>query len=1397
MSRFSIDTESELKKANLLNTIADQIAQLANETESLIDQLSIYSDAAAAIKEALKNSVTNARNDRERVISYADALTRIAALYSETDGRISGNTDAAFLGVNAVAAAAGNVLASKVEPMGISPSVSYSADPVNLSNGNFVYEKSFFDFATPVPLSFRIFYNSLSRTEGLLGIGWTHSFERRIIFRDEEARVQKEDGGEEHFIRRHGGGYLRVPGSSGMLEETADGYTYTDSSKIRYLFDKDGRLRSVADPDGWRISLSYDRNLLSGLSCPNGISVTFGYSGEDKLTSLTDHTGRKVKFAYLNDTLTSVTDTAGNTTKYLCDTAGRLTEIISPSGVLSVRNTYDDAGRTIRQEFADGGLITYRYDDAKKLVIMQRQDGSEAAYYHDELMRNTKIVFSDGEERSEYNDDNKRITFIDKLGRVSGYSYFRDGSLKSFINANGNEMSLELNAQGQISRVLLDHQEIIRTEYDDNGRQTAVTDAIGGVSRNEYDDLGRLIRVIQQDGSEVCLTYDSNGEIGEVTDPVTGKTTYVHDACHRVILKRDAAGNETRYEYDDADRLTSIWNPAGRRRSYTYDTRGNLTDITDFNDGKIHIRYNAMNRPVSVTDPDGNTTLYEYDIMSRLIRKTAADKGETVYTYDSEGRLTQIRHPMGGTEYAEYDAAGNLIRRTAQDGGVYEFSYDGVNRVVSVKDPMGGTRSFEWDALGNETAIIYEDGSRESYTYDLKGNRTSRTDQSGYTQYYRYSPLGDIQEISDDQGVLVTYDYAPGGLLLSESHVNGRVIRYSYDVLGNITQIDDNAGGRWKYRYDCLGQVIQTEHEGEGTESYEYDPSGNVTAVISPKGDRTQYHYTKAGALVLVTDAYGAQTAYQYDTCRRISGVLQPENGSIDPETINDLNEENKQIRFTRYRYDLNGNLSSVIDPDNNSISYRYDECDRVIRKKDQDGYTVVYAYRPDGLEEYCRYSDSKTVRYHYNALRRLDQLEDWLGITTIITDPAGRIESVTDHEKNRIEYAWNKLGQRVSMTYPDGRTVSYRYNNKRQLQELTSGNSIVRYDYYPDGNLRSRKFNSDAELNYQYNQQGRLAKITGNAHGKSVRSVRYVYDAAGRKQDMEYSCADGTKVLYQYQYNSLSCLTDIYVNGQREQHFEYDRFGNRTQWESSPRSVSYIYGRNNQLLKKTEGADVHEYNYDRRGNLTGEIVNGIQKLSLSFGAVNRMEHAASDRGKAKYIYNGLGMLSTIHRQMTSYAPEDHLTYLYDYADKNNMLIGMAENGTWQDFIWDRSPLQTVRSDDSRIFLCDELNSCFCTVSEEEVKGWTYDPFGNCGQGMSALPVFAFTAFRPDPVTGFYDAGWRQYDTSSGRFIGIDPMPSNIYQPLTENAYSYCNSDPVNNTDPFGLFILSGLVGAG
>lgn len=1403
MSEFEVKAKQLKRNVDDEKKISKKINRLSKEISSVAKKIQLDPKAERAVKRNLEALAKSNESNAAKITRMAVTLKQIAAYYEQTEQKISGQDSGHENIVDEIKQKISD-LVDKVrkigEWLGLDDSSFFSDDPVNLSNGNYVYEKNFFNYETILPVNFRFFYNVKSKKAGSLGKGWLHNYECCIYRAEDSLRVMQEDGAEEIFVENEGV-WLACPGTFGELRQEDDCYVYTDEEGHISRFALDGKLLSKMTKDGWSINLHYVEERLRSVDCTDDISFALSYDG-DRLTQITDQAGRMVHLAYENDNLATVTDPNGNVTKYEYDEKGYLCKVITPLNHVGLWNEFDSQGRTVLQTFPDGGQVKYQYNDLESSVTMIRQNGEKIEYVHDARYRNTKVIYPDGEETITFNENNRKTSFVDKLGNKTLYDYDERGRLTGITNALGNKLQLSYNAEGQTNEVFYDGICMSSCEFDEFGRQKATINAKGFRVEFEYDELGRVTENVHEDGSITRLDYDKSGNIVCVEDPVTGTTKYEYDECHRVIRTVDALGNETKYAYDADDNLTEVTDADGKKRYYEYDAQGNLTRIEDFNHGIISIEYNVMNKPVHVTDADGNSTWYEYDLMSNLTKITDADGNVTSYQYDQQNRKTKIVYPSGGEETAVYDAGGNLKKRIAQDGGEYHFEYDALNRPVKITDPVGGTRSAVFDNKGNVTDIFYEDGSEEHFQFDLMGNRVLWQDKIGYKRYYSYDALNNLIEIRDDTGILAEYTYLAGGKILTEKCINGAEVSYQYDAVGNIIQANSSTEGIWKFGYDCLGRVTQIERENFGIERYEYDAVGNVTAVTDAQGNRSVFDYSAAGALLRVTDPNGVQTGYRYDGSYRLLDMIQPENGRIDIQKLNEYNRSQKDVRVTSYTRDASGNVTAVTDPEGNRAEYEYDLCGRIMAQKDEEGNVTRCTYRKDGTEEELSFQDGRRIKYQYDALKRLIQIEDWLGSTSFKRDSEGRLLHVTDHLGKSTEYEWSDRGECTKIVYPDGKKAFYEYDDALHLVRTQYENQTVQYGYYENGLRKERILSDGLSSSYKYDKFGNIFELCHFKEGKTLLKYQYFYDACGRKNriiEEKENSADRTD--NRFSYTALGSIASVERNGEKTEEYSYDAFGNRKEAFCNGNRTVYEYDRLNRLTASESVEQKKHYTYDRRGNLTGMSLNGIQKLTLHFDALNRLAGAKSDAGEASYEYNGLDMLTGVRKQIGGEIKRE--SYFYNYTRSFHNLLGLKNDSTERDYVWDQELLFESGMGGTSVFLNDERMNPICLLSDGSAQeNYTYDIWGNQEKDAANITCnfagFGFTGYRRDEITGYYYAGRRNYDSQVGRFIAQDPVAGSAYRPVTCNPFIYCIGDPVNRYDPTGAvaaWLASGIIG--
>ena len=300
-----------------------------------------------------------------------------------------------------------------------------------------------------------------------------------------------------------------------------------------------------------------------------------------------------------------------------------------------------------------------------------------------------------------------------------------------------------------------------------------------------------------------------------------------------------------------------------------------------------------------------------------------------------------------------------------------------------------------------------------------------------------------------------------------------------------------------------------------------------------------------------------------------------------------------------------------------------------------------------------------------YTALRQLASVKDWLGETRIGRDAAGNPTDITDHKGRTVSYEWGSMGERKSITYPDGNKAIYEYDEMLRLQKVCirrnegmAGASResddieeIRYKYNETGRISEKLFPEGMRTRWLYDESGRLAELVHEDRHGVLDRYQYEYDFMGNKtaitKDRRGLREESGR--YEYGYDALSRLTCVSKDGRALRSYVYDSFGNRSYLEDyeKGRNTFYVYDVLNRLVLMEEGysnntlADENlgiagaalleeltrtVYTYDNRGNLIREETGGQLVYDYEYGAMNRLTGLWNNKGQEiHYWYNGLG----------------------------------------------------------------------------------------------------------------------------------------------------------------------------
>ncbi len=931
---------------------------------------------------------------------------------------------------------------------------------------------------------------------------------------------------------------------STLIENPDGSFTLRGKDLIEYRFDLSNRLATVVDEYGNTISFSYAGDDLTTVVDTSGRTITFSHDASGRITNILDPIGRSVSFTYdVNSDLVSATNMAGKTTTHTYDDAHRMLTITDPMGRDAIANTYDDArSAVVSQRDALGHETRYTYDVPNKVTTIIDAEGNTSHHHFDDRLRLIQEEDARGfSSYRTYDDRGNLDTVTDRNGNVTTFEYDASGNVLAKTEPLGrvttaaydtdNNPLTKTDARG--------HSTVF--EYDPTNGNLLATYACGEVpaatcagdpsvlkTAYTYDPLtGQLLTVTEAAGHPTLertstYQYDVEGNNVAVIDALGNTSTYVYDAVGRKVSESHPLGRATAYDYDVMDRLITVVDGLGNLGQYAYDDNGNKTDHWDANLEHTGFTYDEKNRLVGRTDALNQYEEYCYDGVDRRVAITNARGASASVVYDAMGNVVSEIDPMGNTVGYEYDGNGNRTAAINAKGQRKELVYNELNLLVSVTDPLGTTETYEYDlngnqvsatnALGNTTLSTYDafnrletvtdpEGNTVTNTLDLLGRLVTVEDARGHQTHYEYDALDRLVGVTDAEGGTVGAGYDELGNRTSVTDPRGKVTTFEYDVLNRLVSATDPLGNSVVRVYDAVGN-LSTLTNADGTTTFEYDHLYRITEVTYPDLTTVGYTYDEVGNRLSVTDSSGV-TSFAYDMGDRVASVTDPLGNAVG------------------YTYDPNGNRSSIQYPGYHSVYYLFDELDRVSQVQDWAGVTTTYAYDDAGRLSTQTMGNGVVVTYTYDDAGRLVGKEDRTAGGSVIAsytytlDPNGNRtglgytqpllpdvdlldQTMAHNDGNQVTsnnawtYAYDGKGNRTGATN-GAQTIGYAYDFSNRLTSVNDGTNLWQYRYTSNGH-RIASSENGVETRWLLDLNGPMELVLAEMTATNAVKRYYVY---------------------------------------------------------------------------------------------------------------------------------------------------------------------------------------------------------------------------------------------------------------------------------------------------------------
>ncbi|MBI2372640.1 MAG: hypothetical protein HYV07_01445 [Deltaproteobacteria bacterium] len=259
---------------------------------------------------------------------------------------------------------------------------------------------------------------------------------------------------------------------------------------------------------------------------------------------------------------------------------------------------------------------------------------------------------------------------------------------------------------------------------------------------------------------------------------------------------------------------------------------------------------------------------------------------------------------------------------------------------------------------------------------------------------------------------------------------------------------------------------------------------------------------------------------------------------------------------------------------------------------------------------------------------------------------------------------------------------------------------------------------------------------------------------------------------------NSLGSRFVDPVNGHHQYQYVYDPAGNRiSAWQDGSRE-SYAYDAEDRM-SAVGGIAV---DFDSNGN---QLLRGAGRADRFFwDAENRLIRTEMPGGAASYAYDVDGV--RISRTTTAAAT----VFANDVGRAVTQAIEQRSQGAVTSYVFARGQRLESAANGSRYYSSTDGPTNVRIRTTGDGASFEQCSYNALGVRQPDFGVTHGFAGEPsDPLTSTIHLRAREYDPSSGRFLGRDPRPS-LLRNIPSNPYSFSRSDPVNLRDPLGLFTM-------
>ncbi|MET9219966.1 polymorphic toxin-type HINT domain-containing protein [Streptomyces sp. NPDC003300] len=861
-------------------------------------------------------------------------------------------------------------------------------------------------------------------------------------------------------------------------------------------------------------------------------------------------------------------------------------------------------------------------------------------------------------------------------------------------------------------------------------------------SQSVHDQYGRVTTLKGQDAQPVTTVYTpatgAQPTMLTVTNVKAQSTTTVLDGLRGLTLKTTDANQRTATsEYDALGRLTKGWS-TGRPTS----ANPNAT-----------FTYN-----VSATVPSTVTSKNLYE---------DGTWGTSIGIYDSLLRQRQTQtDAVGTTGRVVTDTFYDTLGRPFQtDAPFYNDKAVSTTLLTVVPDQIPVSTVTEFDGRNRPTAVI---------TLSLNAEKWRTTTSYGDTWTSTAPPTGGTATltVSNIRGQTTELrQYKDRNPLIGAAASQYEKITYAYDRAGKLSKVTDASGrNSWTYGYDLRGRQITASDPDKGASATTYGSDGQVATVTDARGITLANTYDELGRKTSLRtgSTTGTKLAeWAYDTASGGKGL-----------PASSIRYDTTQTPVAAYTTAVTG-YDSAGQATGTKVTVPSVTGEEMLAGT----YTVASTYTPvSGLPTTTAYSTgnanattalpAETVTNHYGA-------QDQLGI---------------------VDGTLSQVYLRGTSYTPYGELAQAQLGNTGAMVVQTLGYDAITHRLA--STLVDRQASGPQTLSnikYTYDTAGNITRVRDDQNDGTIADDQcFAYDWARRLSEA-WTTADacttrpdngtGTPALGTVDpYWTSWTFTNSADRATETQHKAGPITANTIRSYTYPTTTGVA--RPHAVLNVTAvggatGTDT--YQYDEAGNLTTKTPATGAAQGLTWNDEGSLATSTVSGATTKFVYDtqGTRLLKREPAETTLYLPGGQELVL---TKSTNALAGNRYYA-----VPGGSAIRTSSDARVRLLVADPhgtntLSISATTLAVNRRKTLPY------GAPRGTTPTFwpgqkGFVGGDIDTATGYTHLGARDYDTTTGRFISVDPQ-LDLADPQSLGGYGYSDNSPVTLSDPTGLGVM-------